>query len=87
MNWILDRLKEQSTWRGLVLIATGLGVKLEPDMAEAIIATGLAIVGLINVLRKQPPKLPEPVVRKAIELTEEERRRVRGLLAGKPGSR
>ena len=54
MNYVLDRLKEGSTWRGLVMLATALGVKLEPDAASAIIAAGLAIVGVINVLRKQP---------------------------------
>ena len=36
------------------MLATALGVKLEPDAASAIIAAGLAIVGVINVLRKQP---------------------------------
>lgn len=54
MNYILDRLKEGSTWRGLIMMATALGVKLEPDAANAIIAAGLAIIGVINVLRKQP---------------------------------
>jgi hypothetical protein len=78
MNWILDRLKEQSTWRGIILLATGLGVKLEPDMAEGIIALGLALVGMINIIRKAPKQLPEPIVRKAIALTEEERRRLHG---------
>lgn len=58
MNWILERLKEQSTWRGLVLLATALGVKLEPDHAEAIITLGLAIVGFINVLRKDRATIP-----------------------------
>ena len=47
MNWLLDRLKEESTWRGIVLLVTALGVKL-----------GLAIVGLINVLRKEQATVP-----------------------------
>lgn len=54
MNYIIERLKEDSTWRGLVMLATALGVKLDPAQASAIISAGLAIVGLINVLRKQP---------------------------------
>lgn len=58
MNWIIDRLKEESTWRGIVLLVTACGVKLEPDKAQAIIATGLAIVGLINVLRKERATVP-----------------------------
>ena len=54
MNWLLDRLKEESSWRGIVLLVTALGVKLDPERGEAIIALGLAVVGLINVLRKEP---------------------------------
>lgn len=53
MNYVLDRLKEDSTWRGLLLCGTALGVHLEPAQANAIIAAGLALIGLINVFRKQ----------------------------------
>jgi hypothetical protein len=49
---ILTRLSENSTWRGIILVATALGVKLEPALADAILAAGLGLVGLINVLRK-----------------------------------
>lgn len=53
MNFILERLTENSTWRGLLMIATAVGVQLEPSQANAIIAVGLSVVGLINVFRKQ----------------------------------
>lgn len=53
MNYIIDRLKEDSTWRGIVMLATALGVNIDPAQASAIISAGLAVVGLINVLRKQ----------------------------------
>ena len=49
---ILGQLGQNSTWRGLILVATALGVKLEPEMTDAILAAGLGLVGLINVLRK-----------------------------------
>jgi hypothetical protein len=62
MNWLLKRLQEVSTWRGIVLLLTAIGVKLEPDLAEAIIAAGLAIVGTINILRREGP----PEIRPAI---------------------
>ena len=58
MNWFLDRMKEQSTWRGIVLLVTAFGVKLDPERGEAIIALGLAIVGLINVIRKDRATVP-----------------------------
>jgi hypothetical protein len=52
VNIVLERLSENSTWRGLLLIATALGVKLEPDLQNAILAAGLGAIGLINVARK-----------------------------------
>lgn len=54
VSWLKARLTEQSTWRGIVLLITALGVKLSPDQASAIIAAGLAIVGAINVFRSEP---------------------------------
>lgn len=55
-NFLIDRLDERSTWRGLVLIATALGVTLSPEQAEAIIAAGLAAAGLIGAFAADKPK-------------------------------
>ncbi len=52
VNILLERLSENSTWRGLILIATAIGVKLEPELQESIIVAGLGLVGLINIIRK-----------------------------------
>jgi len=52
VNIILERLSENSTWRGVILVATALGVQLEPELQNHIVAGGLALVGLINVIRK-----------------------------------
>jgi hypothetical protein len=52
IDTLLARLGENSTWRGLLLVATAVGVKLEPDLQNAILAAGLGLVGLINVVRK-----------------------------------
>jgi hypothetical protein len=52
INVIIERLTENSTWRGLILIATAAGLRLEPELQSQIIASGLALVGLINVIRK-----------------------------------
>jgi len=51
---ILDSLSQSSTWRGLILLATaaGVGVHMEPELQNQIVATGLGLVGLINVIRK-----------------------------------
>jgi hypothetical protein len=52
IDTLLARLGENSTWRGILLVATAVGVKLEPDLQNAILAAGLGLVGLINVVRK-----------------------------------
>ena len=52
VNILLERLAENSTWRGIILIAMAVGVKLEPELQESIIVAGLGLVGLINVIRK-----------------------------------
>ena len=50
--YILDRLAENSTWRGLILVGTAIGLRLEPEHQEAIVAAGLSLVGVINIFRK-----------------------------------
>lgn len=51
LDYILARLGENSTWRGLILLATASGIAVEPDKAAAITALGMALVGVINVFR------------------------------------
>jgi len=51
LNTILDRLTDNSTWRGIILLVTAAGLRLEPELQNQIIASGLALVGLINVIR------------------------------------
>lgn len=50
--YIFDRLKEASTWRGITLFLTALGVPMAPGLSEAIISAGLAITGLIGIVAK-----------------------------------
>jgi hypothetical protein len=54
LRFFLDRLDERSTWRGFVLALGSMGVTLDPAHTEAIIATAVAVVGLIEAF------LPEP---------------------------
>lgn len=49
-GYFLARAKEPSTWRGAILFLTAIGVPIAPQMAEAIISTGLAVAGLIGVV-------------------------------------
>jgi hypothetical protein len=52
MNYILERLSEPSTWRGLALIAAAAGLKINPELENSIIAVGMASSGLIGALAK-----------------------------------
>lgn len=50
-NAVLGRLKEASTWRGIggLLAAAGL---IAPGAVEVLVGAGVAVVGLVEVLRK-----------------------------------
>lgn len=48
-EFILNRGKEASTWRGIVALLTAAGVALTPEQGEAVVALGLAIIGAIGV--------------------------------------
>jgi hypothetical protein len=50
MNWLILRLSEPSTWRGIIGLLTALGIKISPDLQNSIIAAGLSLMGLINIL-------------------------------------
>ena len=51
-QWIIDRLKERSTWLGLTGALTAAGVALSPEQLEQIIAAGVAIGGLVAAFTK-----------------------------------
>ncbi len=48
--YIIERLKESSTWRGIVLVATAAGAALTPDQQAAIVSAGMGIAGMIAVM-------------------------------------
>ena len=52
MKYILDRLKEPSSWRGLVMIATAFGVSVNPELIDSIIAVGTGLAGVIGFVFK-----------------------------------
>ena len=47
--WLMNRMTEGSTWRGLVMLLTALGISLSPEQAAAIIACGMSVSGLLGV--------------------------------------
>jgi len=46
-QWILDRLRERTTWAGLVAIATAFGLNISPEDGEAIITGAMALIGIV----------------------------------------
>ena len=44
-QYFFARLKEPSTWRGIIMVATAYGAMLSPAQATAIITLGLALAG------------------------------------------
>ena len=48
-TYLLERMREPSTWRGIIMLLTAIGVPVAPAMADAIVSVGLAVAGLIGV--------------------------------------
>ncbi len=46
--YLVARGQEASTWRGLILIITGCGVAIKPELLDAIVATGMFAAGLVG---------------------------------------
>jgi hypothetical protein len=46
---LLQRMQEPSTWRGLVMIVTSLGIAINPALIAPLIAAGTGIAGLVGV--------------------------------------
>ena len=51
MKALLKKLQQESTWRGIITVAGAFGIAIKPDLAEAIIAAALGLVGLINIIK------------------------------------
>jgi len=63
MEYLLNRLREPSSWRGIFALLTAVGLKLHPELQDAILSVGLSAIGLVNFFRKEkndsnPPANP-----------------------------
>jgi len=52
LTWIIEQLKQPSTWRGIVMLATSAGLVIRPELMEQIIVAGTGVAGLIGVFAK-----------------------------------
>ncbi|NRB42685.1 MAG: hypothetical protein HRU20_30155 [Pseudomonadales bacterium] len=48
MDWIKERLKEKTTYRGLAMLLASVGVGIDPALVELIGAGLLGLLGLIE---------------------------------------
>ena len=55
-TYILNRLKERSTWLGLIAFATSCGASIATELTESIITVGVALAGLVGVVTKDKEK-------------------------------
>ena len=46
---ILNYLNQTSTYKGIFSVFAAFGIVLKPELADAIIACALGIIGLINI--------------------------------------
>ena len=51
-TYIINRLKEASTWRGIFMLLTALGLNIAPELQDSILQAGVALVGVIGVVTK-----------------------------------
>lgn len=47
MNWLLNRLKERSTWLAIFTMLGLVGIKLEPELRDLIVNAILAVAAIV----------------------------------------
>lgn len=63
-DYIIDRLKEASTWRSILGLLVMFGIALDPDKKEALIQFGTSLFLLLGIILKDnlgQRKKEEPV--------------------------
>lgn len=56
-QFILPRLKERSTYVGVVGILTALGIAIDPAYVDVALAVGAAVAGVIGIVWKDAAKV------------------------------
>ena len=52
-NWFIERIQEPSSYRGLVVVASSVGITLSPESATQILIIAGGIVGLIEIIKDE----------------------------------
>lgn len=56
-DFLWARLREPSTWRGVIAILAAIGIQISPGLADAVISLALLLMGGVAV--STPDQLPE----------------------------
>jgi hypothetical protein len=52
-KWLLDRLKEKTTWVGIFSVIVATGAAVSPELQETISNAGIYVVSAIVILLKE----------------------------------
>lgn len=50
MKYIIERLKEPSTWRGMIMVLTAFGVGWSPENQALVVSAGVGVAGLLGAV-------------------------------------
>jgi hypothetical protein len=53
MHYIVARLLEPSTWRGVISLLTLAGLKIAPEQADAVLTAGVSVYSAVNIFRRE----------------------------------
>jgi ribosomal protein L12E/L44/L45/RPP1/RPP2 len=53
MSYLVSRLKEKSTYSGILALLSAVGVAVDPEQFSAIAAAVMALVGVFEVFRRE----------------------------------
>lgn len=46
---IVNQLRQPSTWRGIVMAMTSIGIAVRPELMEQIVIAGTGVAGVIGI--------------------------------------
>jgi hypothetical protein len=50
--WMKTRAREPSTLRGIVGLGMAMGITIDPELLNSVLAVGITVISLINVIKK-----------------------------------
>jgi hypothetical protein len=56
LTWIKARLAEPSTKAGLLVLLSGIGISVSPELLSTSLGAVVALIGLYEVIRKESTK-------------------------------